>query len=76
MVVAILRATVDFGIYNAIVLVAMAAAAENWAHMENILEDSGALYSFLSSNVQFSPLLVSIIIHPHCVGPNESQRCN
>ena len=43
-----------------IVLGAMDVAAENCALVENGLEDSAIVYSFFSSNVQLSPLLVSI----------------
>ena len=57
-----------------IVLGEMTVAAEHFALMENGLEDSAALYSFLSSNVQLSPLLVSMFYIPALCGPERLSK--
>ena len=64
MVVAVLIAAADVGIENVIILGAMAVAAENCAILGNGLEDFDVLYRFLSSNVQFLPLLVLMFYIP------------
>ena len=56
-------------IENIIVLGAMDVATENCALVVNGIEDSAAIYIFLSSNVQLSPLIVSMFYIPILRGP-------
>ena len=74
MVVAVQQDFVDVEIVNAIVLGAMAVSDENYALVENSLEDSAFLYIFLLSNIQFSPLLVSMFYILALRGPERLSK--